>query len=269
MSTPSPYSFPFGQPVQPLDGGAPGNRDCLVVGSLPSALGIRWRIPGGKLVQGFVIDNEPAPYWDGHDQDARIKAWKQAVCWQESWGEAAPTRQNGHHGSWLNQQVLAPLRLTRDRVCTTTLLDTYHANDAAKHRIEEHYRPAIERLGLPPCALAAQPGNDLLVQEALTTQRERLLGLVRSGPVQTLVTLGTAPFRVMCELLGPAAAQVPANLLGDGPGYGQAQNVQVNGRTYAWYAFVSPAAPASMQRVHTAWAQRLGLQQVAKVGAFK
>jgi hypothetical protein len=269
MSIPTPYSFPFGQPLQPLDGGVPGNRDCLVIGSMPAALAIRWRVPGGKLVQGFVVDNEPSPYWDGHDQDARIATWRQTVCWQDNWGEAAPTRQNGHHGQWLALQVLAPLHLTRDRVCASYLVDSYHANAAARHRIDEHYRPAIDRLGLRPCVLPDQPGNDVLVHEAMTRQRDRLLGLIRSPSVTSLITLGTAACRAMRELLGPAAAQISERILGDGPDYGQPQTVVVDGRSYQWHAFISPAAPASMQHLHATWMQRVGARLQQRHGAFK
>ncbi|MBN8526829.1 MAG: hypothetical protein J0M02_15965 [Planctomycetes bacterium] len=260
-------TFPFGQPVRPVDSGDPGNRDCIIVGGLPSALAIRWRVPGGKLVQGFVVDNEPSPFWDGHDQDARIRAWRQAVCWQEAWGEAAPTRQNGQVGSWLNQQVLAPLALSRDRVCATTLLNTYHANDAARHRIDEHYRPAMQRLGLPTCMVPDHPGSEDLLRRSLAEERDRLAALLRAPGVRTLVTLGTASFRAMREVLG-AAAVVPDNALGDGPAYGLGHELQFDGRALRWHAFVSPTAPASMQRVHTAWAQRLGAP-LQRVGAFK
>ena len=269
MSTDVPYSFPFGQPVQPVSCGQPGNRDCLVIGSTPSSLCMRWRVPGGKLVQGFAIDNEPSPFWDGHDQDALLKIWKQTVCWQPTWGDVGPTRQNGHHGQWLNQQVLIPLGVSRDRVCATTLIDTFHANEATRHRIDEHYRPFIDRLGLRPCALANQLSNSDLTREAVTTQRDRLLALMQSAAVQTMVTLGTASYKVVLELLGPAAAQVPTSLLGDGPTYGQPQTIILNGRSLRWYAFVSPSAPVSMQRMHTAWSARHGVKPLMALGSFK
>lgn len=269
MSTDVPYTFPFGQPVKPVSGGAPGNRDCLVIGSSPAALSIRWRVPGGKLVQGFVVDNEPSPFWDGHDQETQIKAWRERVCWQSSWGEAAPTRQNGQTGQWLGEHVLAPLGMSRDRVCSTTLIETYHANEAARHRIDEHYRPLIDRLNLCATTLPDQLANGDLAREAATTERDRLLGLLQSPSVRTVITLGTAAWKAVAELLGPAAAQVPASLLGDGPAYGQPQILTIGGREVRWIAFVSPAAPASMQRVHAAWTARQGVKPPVLLGAFK
>lgn len=269
MTIASLHSFPFGQPALPIAGSPPGHRDCLVIGSLPAALAIRWRIPGGKLVQGFVVDNEPSPYWDGRDQETRIATWRRTVMWQDSWGEAAPTRSNGHNGRWLDQHVLAALGLTRDRVCATTLVETYHANEAARHRIDECYRPLIERLGLLPCALPNQPGNEALVHEAVTTQRERLLALVRSPELQSVITLGTAAYRALAELLGPAATPAIGHPLADGPAYGQVIALDLGGRTLRWQAFVSPVAPASMQRVHAGWCQRMGVRTLAQVGSFK
>ncbi len=269
MSTDVPYTFPFGQPVKPVTGGAPGNRDCLVLGSSPSALCMRWRVPGGKLVQGFAIDNEPSPFWDGHDQDAQIRVWKDRVCWQPTWGETGPTRQNGLRGQWVGQQVLSPLGISRDRVCAATLVETYYANEATRHRIDEHYRPLIERLGLSATTLPNQLANSDLAREAVTTERDRLLGLLRAPSIRTVITLGTATWKAVAELFGPAAAQMPASLLGDGPAYGQAQSIAVDGREVRWIAFVSPSAPASMQRVHAAWMTRQGVKQPILLGSFK
>lgn len=263
-------TFPFGRPVLPSPAIPAGNRDVLVLGSAPGALCMRWRAPGGKLVQAFPVDNEPTPFWNGHDQEAQVRRWREVVCWQGACGDAGPSRQNGQQGRWLDEVVLAPLDLGRERMVAATLLPTYHANEAARARIDEMYQPLTARLALPACALPAMPGGDELVAAGLGDERERLLALLAGPGLRTLITLGMPAFRVLGHLLGADAAQVSPAILGDGPGYGRPQAVRWQGRELRWFAFVSPVAPGSMLRLHQAWAQQQsGVRPLMMVGAFK
>ncbi len=265
----STHAFPFGRPLVPITGGDAAGRECLILGNVPGALCIRWRIPGGKMLQGLVVDSEPSPLWDGHDQESRVRQWCEAVCWQEAWGEAAPSKNNGVDGQWLNQQVLSPLNLTRDRVCIATLLDTHHANDAMLHRIEDHYHPLVGRSGVPPCALPRLPGNDALIAQAVGTHGDRLKGLLRATSLQTVVTLGTAAMRSFLQLLGWETDRISGSILTDGMLYGQPREVAFEGRGLRWFAFVNPNAPMSMQTVHRAWAEGRGMKPLVRIGAFK
>lgn len=268
-STPAAFTYPFGLPVRSAPMPIAANHDVLVVGSAPSALYMRWRVPGGTLVQGCPVDDEPTPFWNGHDHEARLRHWGSVACWQDAWGAAGPSHQNGQTGRWLDETVLAPLGIGRERMVGATLLDRFHANDAVRRRIDGIYRPLIPRLGLPVCALPAMPGGDELVAAGLGPQRARLLALLEGPGVTTLITLGTPAFRVCCQLLGPAAAGVGPALLGDGPDYGQPQQIAWMGRSLRWFAFVSPSAPGSMLKVHLAWTQRQGGRAQVMLGAFK
>lgn len=266
---PIPHAFPFGRPVPAPAQPVATDRDTLVIASVPAALSIRWRVPGGRLVQSLVVDGEPAPFWDGRDQDALVRSWREAVGWRDEWGAAAASRQNGQTGRWVAESVLHPLGIARERMAGATLLGTYHANEAARHRIDEHYRPLAERLGLPRCTLANQPGADGIVAAALADQRPRLDALLGSPSLRTVITLGIPSFRVLAGLAGGAAAAVSPTILGDGPAYGQEQRIEYHGRPLLWYAFVSPVAPGSLMKVHTAWAQLRGLRRQMMSGSFK
>lgn len=246
-------TFPFGQAVLPVPMEPPGHRDCLVLGSLPGALCVHWRMPDGRSIQGLPVDQEPAPYWDGHDQEVRIRTWRQTICWRDTWGTVGPTPQNGRRGHWLHQEILVPLRLGRDRICAIDLIDRYHANAAIRHRIDDSYRPLIYRIGIPLCHLPPPPGNEEALLRAISVQRDQVLDLLETPTVQTVITLGVVPARALSQLLDQPAARVPASVVAGGPDYGQEHLVAFHGRQIRWRAFICPGSPGRMLKVHTAW----------------
>jgi hypothetical protein len=37
--------------------------------------------PQGRTIAALAVDNEPEPFWDGLDEEARIARWRHAVGW--------------------------------------------------------------------------------------------------------------------------------------------------------------------------------------------
>src|ERR671933_733331 len=105
--------FPFGQAVFPRAPSAHGPRRLFVLGAYPSALHVAWNpLPlvdypdGYGPVRALPVDNEPTPFWDGHDEQALIDGWKATVNFDPSWGTAdRPPNLNGTTGKKLKKRV--------------------------------------------------------------------------------------------------------------------------------------------------------------------
>lgn len=246
--------FPFGQPVgacQPL---ADGPRPVFVLGAYPSALHVRWRPadgPGTRLVRALAVDNEPEPFWDGADQDARIVGWKAAVGWQDDRGEvAAPVGDlNGSSGRLVDAHVLVPLGAERGDAWITDCLDTYRASTGMRKAVEEVYEPFAAEHELPSASLASHPSEGQIVAEATGQHLGRLRTELATAVPELVVTLGNAALRVFRALL--EAPDGPRKLAADD--YGIRFAVAVGGRSLVWLPLAHPAAPKPYQVAHSAW----------------
>jgi hypothetical protein len=127
-------NYLFGRPVLPARPSTNGPREVLILGAYPSALHIRWVVPGlARLIQAVAVDNEPEPFWTGADERARIERWQRDVSFHDSWGQVSLCgRFNGSSGQWLEEQVLQPLGPTRARAWITDCLDIYFESAQAR-----------------------------------------------------------------------------------------------------------------------------------------
>ncbi|MFN7143902.1 MAG: hypothetical protein ACK4YP_09015, partial [Myxococcota bacterium] len=168
--------FPFGRPVLPCPPSADGPRPVFVLGAYPSALHVRWVPPAPfRSIAALGVDNEPTPFWDGADQEARVARWKVDVSWDPAWGEVAPVGTlNGPSGAWVGERVLRPLGVARSGAWITDCLDTYRASTGAEARLADTYRPFAATVGLPMDALGTHPSEGDIVTEALRDHRARL-----------------------------------------------------------------------------------------------
>lgn len=88
--------FPFGQPVLPCPPSSAAQRDVMILGAYPSALHVQWSPPEPwKPVQALAVDNEPEPFWDGHDATERFEVWRDAVADCAALEDATAVRLNG------------------------------------------------------------------------------------------------------------------------------------------------------------------------------
>lgn len=81
------HSYPFGLPVTARPPSASGPRSVFLLGAYPSALHIEWTPPAPyRRVKAIPVDDEPTPFWDGEDQEERVRRWQAAVGFDRAWG---------------------------------------------------------------------------------------------------------------------------------------------------------------------------------------
>lgn len=257
-SMPDQFVFPFGTPVGRCPSWPVEQPELFVLGAYPSALHIEWKPPaesGLRRVRALPVDDEPEPFWNGEDADARVERWRETVGWRRELGEAAaPPGLNGSSGSWVDERILQPLGATRADAWITDCLDTYRASTGVTKAVSTVYDEFARRHDLPTARLATHPTETQIVTEALEHQRERLgedLGVARPS---VIVTLGNAALRVLRSLLDERRA--PAKLSA-GESYGEPVDLALDGRPVHWWPLAHPAAPKPYQDAHARWIERL------------
>ena len=193
----------FGRPVLPAKPRANGPRKVLVLGAYPSALHVRWRPPGQvRHIRAIAVDDEPEPFWTGHDEELQIERWRQQVGFQPSWGHVAPCgRLNGSSGVWLDEKILAVLGVERSDTWITDCLDTYFESGKAAARLAEpDIAGAIEASGLVAPTHRSHPSENEIVRESLRDHADRLREEFRTARPIVVVTLGNAALRVLAAL---------------------------------------------------------------------
>jgi hypothetical protein len=257
-----PYSFPFGRPIVECSPPISGPRLWYILGAYPSALHIRWTPPRPYApVQSLAVDNEPEIWWDGSRQLEYIAAWKEAVGFQQEWGQVGVAKQNGPSGQWLNAKVLAPLGLRRGEIWLSDCLTTYRPGDDQRKRWDGTCAAFAAAYRLPAPQAEPHPSERDIVNGALTTHRERLRGEFRLGQPEHIITLGNAAltvFRALAAWVQPGTPDSLRHALGTST-YGKAWSARLDdGRRVHWYPLAHPAAPVKYQSAHVSWMQSVG-----------
>jgi hypothetical protein len=243
------YQFPFGRPVEAC---APSRHHggLFVLGAYPSALHVHWAAPDGTEIAALAVDNEPEPFWNGADEEARIAKWKEQVGFGDRWGSVGPVgKHNGSSGAWLDVNVIAPLGFRREQTWITDCLDTYRASTAQARAIDERFRPFAGSTGIEPPSLPKHPSESAIVKEARAEHLDRLGRELRDAGPTTIVTLGNAALRIMQMLLDHDP--YGDDRLYQEP-YGRRLVSSIEGRFVAWYPLVHPGA-RGWRWAHGAW----------------
>jgi hypothetical protein len=249
--------FPFGRPVVRRRPSAKSKRRVYVLGAYPSALFIAWWSPARKGVRALPVDNEPTSFWTGADERAQIDAWKRIVHFRVGdWGEVETADEpNGKAGRWLDENVLAPLGVSRDEVCLSYCLDTYCTDGAAAFGVNERYRPFAREAGLPETQLTLRPRDGALVKIAFDVHRERLLHELSVVVPEVVVTLGNAALRVLRAVTDAKAGL--AKLHSD-ERYGVVQPLAIGRHHAVWLPLTHHEAAPVFAEAHARWRQRQG-----------
>lgn len=249
----SPYRrYPFGALVGECGTDAPEEVDAFLLGAYPSAIHVRWVPPRGSGFQpiaALAVADEPEVFWDGDDADARVEQWREQH-FDAAWGEVTAARLNGPSGIWLQANIVKPLRdVGAESQFATDCLTTYRLSVGAASRIADTYQPfARATPQLESADLAPHPSETRIVQEALSTQTDRLMSQLIAARPTVLVSLGNAASRVVAALAGLSGS---GKLAADG--YAKPREVKIGGTSCTWIAAVHPATPAAWQARHQAW----------------
>jgi hypothetical protein len=222
---------------------------------VPGALHIAWWSPGRRLVKALAVDNEPASFWTGQDEEQEIAAWRRTVGFRVGeWGEVATSvRANAWAGRWLDENILAPLGVTRDEACLSTCVDTYFTDGPMVHGLADRYQPWAREVGLPEARLAPHLRDGALVELAVTEHRERLLHELSVVVPELVVTLGSVPLRVLRAIT--ETKQGPAKLRPDA-GYGVEHPLVIGRRSTIWLPLTAVGTPAEYAEAHSRWSLR-------------
>lgn len=259
----SSYTYPFGRPITPREPSATSPRRLFVLGAYPSALHVEWIPPKPwKRITAIPIDDEPSPFWDGADHEARVDAWKAHVGFDPAWGSIQSIQRfNGPSGAWVRDNVLEPLEADTSGAWITDCLDTYRGSIGVTRRLSDTYGPFATALGLPAASLPPHPGETEIVQEALTHHTARLRAELGTARPELVVTLGNAALRVLGAIVDIEGRSAPSKLRVEE--YGKEIGIRVAGRSMRWLPLAHPAAPKRWQEVHEGWARGM---QVAGPG---
>lgn len=207
-----------------------------------------------KRIRALAVDDEPTPFWTGHDEEARVQRWVESVGFRASWGKVRGVgRLNGSSGLWVEREVLAPLGIAMAGAWITDCLDTYRASTGVGRRLADTYEPFARNVGLPSAVLPSHPSEDDIVREARTEHLGRLRHELRACTPELIVTLGNAALRVMRDLVEVETAPNRLHV----PSYGARLACRLEGRSLAWLPLAHPAAPAVYQEAHGRWRSRL------------
>lgn len=244
--------FPFGRPSGRCKPRRATKAKAFVLGVYPSALHVRWSGPGVRISY-LAIDQEPWPFWDGHDEAQRIAKWRRDVEWQDAWGTATPPgKLNGSSGHKLRDHYLTPLGLNTDDVWLTDCLPFFHVwrgPGTQGAAMRERYDPfALQHQPLRTHELPDRPPAAQLIRRTLASEAGRLLGELDDSQAPVLITLGNEPLAVIRQLLD---ATLPPKLSHNA--YGTRHQVPFQGRPLSIVPLVHPAQAGSGGRSAT-WA---------------
>jgi hypothetical protein len=244
------HNYLFGTPALPRKPSASGQSDWLILGAYPSALYVRWQPPAATPISAIAVADEPEPFWQGEDQESRIKAWADSLPWNPDWGMvSAPDYLNGSSGAWLSEHVLTPLGIARAHTWITDCLDIYHESDGAAKRLDDpSMRALIARLNIQDRDLPPHPSEGQIVTKA---QVDRLRGELADCRPKCVITLGNAALRVFGSFVEGSA---PIKRLVADSTYGERFDVRVlGGSLMELLPLAHPAAPEDYQQAHAKW----------------
>jgi hypothetical protein len=210
-------------------------------------------------VKALAVDNEPEPFWNGSDETGRIDAWLRTVNWRPEWGEAKGVGHlNGSSGVWLQEEVLAPLRVPPGDAWITDCLDTYYLSSGAEKRLRDTYDVLAKRpeVGLPAWSLPSHPSEKKIVELA-AGQVDRLRRELATARPKRIVTLGNAALSVFRQVAKVPPKVGPAKLAMS-TGYGSPVRVELPDLHEAeWLPLAHPGAPEVYQHAHSSWKRTL------------
>lgn len=244
------HLFPFGQRVLGRPPSAAASRSVFILGAYPSALHVRWVPPAPhRAVHALAVDNEPTPFWSGDDEATHFERWRNAVSWDERFGDVLPAgRANGSSGAWLDD-VLRALNVERASAWITDCLDNYRASEGQSRRLADTYRVLD---GVVADALPPHPTTEEVIHEALTLHRERLHTELATARPDVVVTLGNAALHVFASLAD--ASKQPLSTRG----YARRRPAMLQQRAVTWIPLVHPGGcRGHWQTAHSRWLESL------------
>jgi hypothetical protein len=170
-----------------------------VLGVYPSALHVRWTLPGwatselglAAVVGALAVADEPIVFWEGEGADGLVARWKEDVGFRTGNGEGqwgfVEAARNGTSGETLKRRILEPLGVTADETWFTDAVNSFFVKRGSTggrggKRVKQQadvladvYEPFVAHVeDLCPATLPPRPSAGRLIASATKEQRDRL-----------------------------------------------------------------------------------------------
>ena len=219
-----PYYFPFGQELHPLVQEDRTPKKVFVLGVYASAVHAKWKKDGKIICQALAVASEPCIFWDGNEEKAKEIIGKIAIPDELGYLEPAGRQLNGPSAKVLDENILAPLRFSRDDAWLCDCLPETRINSSQAKALKEKYEPLVEKYGLNPVTVPARP--TMFCDKA---RSEEITAELMESKAELLVLLGDIPIAQYLKNV----TDVPYSTLGEYVemyGYGTKTTVNVKGK---------------------------------------
>ena len=182
-------TFPFGQPVQEVAQTDRTPKRVFVLGVYASAVHARWINSSEKTaVSALAVASEPYIFWRGENAESII----QRIAIPSELGKLVPANQelNGPSGIALDNLILNPLGLDRQKIWLCDLVPHSCVNPSQQKAIERAYVPIAQKFGLAkptvpqvPYLLTSEDRRKAIMEEIIESE-SRVLILLGDKPIQ-------------------------------------------------------------------------------------
>ena len=239
-------TFPFGQPVQEVVQRDRDSKDVFVLGVYASAVHARWiNVDGKTVVNALAVASEPYIFWRGENAESII----QQIAIPNELGKLIPAKQdfNGPSGIALDNLILNPLELDRQKVWLCDLVPHSCVNPSQSKAIERAYLPIASKYGLPQQTVPPLPNQ--LTDE---NRRKAIMEEIIESEARVLVLLGDKPIQWFLSYFEDHWSKL-SDFGRDGQSYGQLHKVKVGGKEIKVIPLAHPRQIAKLGRSSAIW----------------
>ena len=220
------YLFPFGEIVRPLVQQDRSPKKVFVLGVYASAVHARWKKDNKIVCQALAVASEPRIFWDGNPKEAEDIIAGIHIPEQMGTLEPAGTHLNGPSAKVLDNQILAPLGLSRKDAWLCDLLPETRLNRNQFKIIQKEYEPKAKIYGLNEVTIPPRP--TVFCDKA---RSEEIISELEESQAETLILLGDIPILQFLNRVAEVNYKSLQEYV-DLYGYGNYSQAAINGKTY-------------------------------------
>lgn len=242
----TPYSFPFGEPVQRVIQRDRTPKRIFVLGVYASAVHARWMdTRGSTCIRALAVASEPYIFWRGDGADAIVSR----IDIPPDVGTLlpAPAELNGPSGIALDDLFLHPLGLQRSDAWLCDLVPHSCLNPKQQKALEREYLPLMEQYGLPAVTLPPVPR-----QLADTQRQQDIREELEASSAKVLVLLGDQPVRWFLRAFESRWRRL-SDFGQDNAAYGRLHKVKIGEQSYQVLPLAHPRQAAQLGSHSAAW----------------
>ena len=248
------YYFPFGETVHRLVQQDRSPKKVFVLGVYASAVHALWKDDNGIVCRALAVASEPRIFWDGNPRETADIISRISIPEQMGTLEPAGAHLNGPSAKVLDNQILAPLGLSREDAWLCDLLPETRLNDDQSRILEKKYKPKAKSYGLNEVTVPARP--TIFCDKA---RSEEIVSELEESQAETLILLGDIPILQFLNKVAEVNYKSLQEYV-DLYGYGNYSQTAINGKTYRILPLAHPRQIGALgfhskkwYKLHQAW----------------